>query len=62
LAPMFVNHESSVWAFFGEVCYTGDPFTQIIRETRGGVTRMLGRDEASAIPYSGYLKRAPSTR
>ncbi len=62
LAPMFVNHESSVWAFFGEVCYTGDPFTQIIAETRGGVTRMLGRDEASAIPYSGYLNRAPLTR
>jgi hypothetical protein len=34
LAPMFVNEDSSVWAFFGEVCYNGDPFAVMIRETR----------------------------
>ena len=56
LAPMFVNDESSVWAFFGEVCYTGDPFATILRETRDGVTRTLGREEASTLPYAGYRK------
>lgn len=57
LAPMFVNHESSVWAFFGEVCYTGDPFTRLIEETRGGVTKTLGQGEAGTIPYSGYISK-----
>ena len=57
LAPMFVNHESSVWAFFGEVCYTGDPFARIIEETRGGVIKTIRRNEASAVPYSGYSKK-----
>ncbi len=56
-APMFVNHESSVWAFFGEVCYNGDPFEKVIEETRGGVTKTLGKDEASAVPYSGYSSK-----
>lgn len=53
LAPMFVNDESSVWSFFGEVCYNGDPFAQLIRETRGGVTKTLGEKEGSTVPYSG---------
>jgi hypothetical protein len=56
LAPMFVNDESSVWAFFGEVCYNGDPFVQLIKETRGGVTKVLGGKEGSTIPYSGRTK------
>ena len=54
LAPMFVNEDSSVWTFFGETCFNGDPFAAIIRETRGGETKTLGKDEASAVPYSGY--------
>ena len=54
---MFVNHESSMWAFFGEVCYNGDPFATIIQETRGGVTKTLGKDEGSAVPYSGYSSK-----
>ena len=56
LAPMFVNDDSSVWAFFGETCFNGDPFATIIKETRGGITKTLGKDEASAVPYSGYMK------
>ena len=56
-APVFVNHESSVWAFFGGVCYTGDPFAKVIRKTRGGVTKMPGRDEAGAVPCSGHLSK-----
>ena len=53
LAPMFVNDDSSVWAFFGETCFNGDPFTTIIKETRAGVTKTLGKDEANTVPYSG---------
>ena len=56
LAPMFVNEASSVWAFFGEVCYTGDPFATLVRETRGGEMRELVPASASTAPYSG---RAP---
>ena len=53
LAPMFVNDDSSVWAFFGQVCYNGDPFVNIIRETRRGETKTLGKSGAGAAPYSG---------
>lgn len=56
LAPMFVNDESSVWAFFGEVCYNADPFAQLIKETRGGVTRVLNAQEGGAFPYSGRVQ------
>ena len=28
---MFVNTDASVYAFFGEVCYSGDPFTTLIK-------------------------------
>lgn len=52
LAPMFVNRESSMWAFFGEVCYNGDPFAVRVEETQGGVTKRLGKDGHTA-PYSG---------
>ncbi|MDB6131963.1 MAG: hypothetical protein JWM59_206 [Verrucomicrobiales bacterium] len=54
LAPMFVNDESSMWAFFGEICYNGDPFTTAVRETRAGVTGTLGGHGAGAALYSGY--------
>jgi len=53
LAPMFVNEDSSVWAFFNEVCYNNDPFSVIIRETRQGETRIVERGEKRAVPYSG---------
>jgi hypothetical protein len=54
LAPMFVNQDSSVFAFFSEICYTGDPFTVLIRETRSGNTREIGRGEGLLQPYIGY--------
>ena len=57
LAPMFVNDDSSVWAFFGEVCFNGDPFATIIQETRGSETKTLGKSEAHTLPYSGFSKR-----
>lgn len=53
LAPMFVNEASSVFAFFTEVCYNGDPFAVLIRETQGGETRELKRGAGSTTPYFG---------
>ena len=53
LAPMFVNDDSSVWAFFGEVCFNGDPFATIIRETRNGDTKEAKRVDGTFAGYSG---------
>ncbi len=53
LAPMFVNEDSSVWAYFSERCYTGDPFATLVRETRDGQVRELKPGEATTAPYSG---------
>ena len=53
LAPMFVNTDSSVWAFFGEVCYNGDPFAVRITETRGAETKIVGKGDGQTAPYSG---------
>lgn len=53
LAPMFVNDDSSVWAFFGEVCYNGDPYTVMIRETRNRETKEVKRGDGPFASYSG---------
>jgi hypothetical protein len=53
LAPMFVNEDSSVWAYFTERCFNGDPFTSLVRETRSGETRIIKPDPATTAPYSG---------
>lgn len=53
LAPMFVNLDSSVWSFFSEVCYNGDPFAVRISETRGTETRNVGGNTGHTAPYSG---------
>ncbi|MCL4178946.1 MAG: hypothetical protein KJ072_14540 [Verrucomicrobia bacterium] len=53
LAPMFVNADSSVWAFFNEICYNGDPFTTLIVEKRGPETRTIGKGDGHTTPYSG---------
>ena len=53
LAPMFVNDGSSVFAFFAEVCYSGDPFAVRIQETRAGETKSVGKDDGHTLPYSG---------
>lgn len=53
LAPMFVNDDSSVWAFFGEVCYNGDPFAVLIRESRKGMTREFKREDGTIAVYIG---------
>jgi hypothetical protein len=53
LSPMFVNDDSSVWAFFGEVCYNGDPYVVMIRETRNGDTKEVKRGDGTFAAYSG---------
>lgn len=52
LAPMFVTNNSSVYAFFSEVCFNGDPFTRIVEETRGKDIKVLNRTEGTTAPYS----------
>ena len=57
LAPMFVTENASTFAFFNEVCYSGDPFTTLIRETRGGETKTVAKGEGGTTPYiSGRVK------
>jgi hypothetical protein len=58
LAPMFVNQDSSVFAFFSEICYNGNPFMTIIRETRGEQTRLVLRGEGTTAPYAGCEERS----
>ena len=53
LAPMFVNDNSSVFAFFAEVCFNGDPFATLIREQRGDQVKTVKRGEGATLPYSG---------
>jgi len=56
LAPMFVNTDSTIFAFFREVCYNNDPFRTLIRETRSGTTNEVGPGEGGIAPYIGYAK------
>ncbi len=51
LAPMFVSDNSSVFTFFNEVCYNGDPFTTLIRETRNGSVITVNRGDGTTTPY-----------
>ena len=53
LAPMFVTADSPVFAFFSEVCYSGDPFQTLIRETRGTETKEIKKGEGGTWPYLG---------
>jgi len=53
LAPMFVNEDSSMWTYFAERYYNGDPFATLVRETRSGETRELKPDPATTAPYTG---------
>jgi hypothetical protein len=50
-APMFVTENASVFAFFGEVCYTGNPFKTIVKETQNGKEKIVLRGEGEALPY-----------
>ena len=57
LAPMFINDNANVFAFFGEVCFNGDPFETLIVEKRNPKTRTLKRGEGSLSPYIGVSSR-----
>lgn len=58
LAPMFVTEDASVFAFFGEVCYSGNPFKTIINERQSGVERSVLRGEGETLPYTSRAMRA----
>lgn len=51
LAPMFVTGDSSVFAFFNEVCFNGDPFETLISETRNQQSKTVKRGEGGTTPY-----------
>ena len=51
LAPMFVTDNSSVFAYFAEICFNGDPFETLVRETRHKTTKMIKRGEGGSTPY-----------
>ena len=51
LAPMFVTENASVFAFFGEVCYSGNPFKTIVSEKQNGIEKFVQRGEGEPIPY-----------
>lgn len=51
LAPMFVTVDSTVFAFFSEVCYSGDPFAMLVQETRNGITKTIAKDQSATTPY-----------
>jgi hypothetical protein len=53
LAPMFVNDNSSVFTFFAEVCYNGDPFATLVSEKRGEQVKTVKNGEGSTLPYIG---------
>jgi PKD repeat protein len=54
---MFVNNESSVFAEITEVCYTGQPFDNVIQETRGGQTITVSRSQDWVAPYIGHTNQ-----
>lgn len=57
LAPMFVTEDASIFTFFNEVCFNGDPFAVRIKETRKGESKILTKDEGHTLPYSGHQRK-----
>jgi hypothetical protein len=57
LAPMFVTDNSSVFTFFNEVCYNGDPFATLIRETRNGSVKTVSFGEGDTAPYISHFEQ-----
>ncbi len=50
LAPMFVTKDASLFTFFHEVCFNGDPFAMLIDESQGKETKKLSRENAHTAP------------
>jgi hypothetical protein len=58
LAPMFRTDQASVFTFFNEVCYSGDPFQTLIQETLGSEDpRTVKRGEGSVAPYRAKIPK-----
>lgn len=52
LAPMLVVQSADVFAYFGEVCFNGDPFLTLARETKASQTRELPSGKQLLLPFS----------
>jgi len=57
---MFVNSNASMFTEFTEVCYSGQPFDNIIQETRGSQTITVSRTQGWVAPYIGYTNSGGS--
>ncbi len=53
MAPMFLTEDSSVFAFFNEVCNNGDPFQTLVHESQRGRTNVVERGGGWIAPYVG---------
>lgn len=53
LAPMFINDNASVFVFFSEVCFNGDPFETLILEIRETSMKVIKRGDGGTAPYVG---------
>ena len=51
LAPMFRTEDSTVFAFFNEVCYSGDPFQVFVEETQGKLSKTIRPKDGGLSPY-----------
>lgn len=56
LAPMFVSENSEFFAYFTEICFNGDPYQTLVRESRAGEVRILRRGEGHVTPFLGRFK------
>ena len=57
LAPMFVTTNSRVFTFFGEVCFSGDPFRVLIQETQNDQRKEILNGDGLTIPYRSAESR-----
>ena len=51
LAPMFVTKDATVFTFFHEVCFNGDPFEVLIEESQMSTRKSLFGNESHTLPY-----------
>ena len=50
-APMFVTRDSDVFAYFREICYSGDPYVDLIDDIQRGAKKRFVRGEGDTLPY-----------
>jgi hypothetical protein len=51
LAPMFITEDAEAFAFFGEVCYSGDPFSVWCKDKQGKNEKTLKMGSGGLAPY-----------